>query len=104
VSGERLHAQPRLRVGPQHEEVEGPSSTFEERSDGAMNRTRVTDRHGRVWTIAGVPVEAAEEEDLRFWQLSTGEERVAAVADCSRDSLRTRGIHEIPRLQEVLAE
>jgi len=29
--------------------------------------SRITDRQGRVWTIAKVAWQDAEEEDLRFW-------------------------------------
>jgi hypothetical protein len=65
-------------------------------------RGKALDRHGRVWTGAVVRPEEAEEVDFRFWYDNlTPEERVEAVADCLLSSLKTQGIHEIPRLRRV---
>jgi len=65
-------------------------------------RKRVIDRRGRVWAIAKVGWEEAEEEDFRFWyERLTPEERVEAVADALADSLKTRGHNVVPRLRRV---
>ncbi len=57
-----------------------------------MQRRRVRDGRGRVWTVSKVPWEEAEEEDFRFWYAGlTPEERVNAVAEALESCLKTRG-------------
>jgi len=67
----------------------------------AISREAVQDRRGRIWTIAIVPTERAEEEDERFWAAMSPDERVAAVAECVLDCEKTRGKRDLPRLRRV---
>lgn len=67
----------------------------------APRRATITDRHGRRWTIASVPLEHAQATDLEFWLQLTPEQRVDAMGDCLLDWLKARGIDEVPRLRRV---
>lgn len=63
---------------------------------------QVVDGQGRVWTVARVKWNEAEDEDFRFWydRLSP-EERVDAVANALESCLKTRGLDAVPRLRRV---
>jgi hypothetical protein len=65
-------------------------------------RGQAVDRHGKTWAATVVSKREAEAEDFRFWYEELSPEgRVAAVADCLLSSLKTRDIHELPRLRRV---
>ena len=72
-------------------------------SDGRMSeRVHITDRHGKIWTVAKVRKDQAEAEDFRFWYEGlTPEQRVEAVAEALEGCLKTRGIDAVPRLRRV---
>ena len=60
------------------------------------------DRHGRRWTARVVPASDAGEDDFDFWFDSMSpEQRVEAVGDCLLSALKTRGVHDLPRLRRV---
>jgi len=60
------------------------------------------DAKGRLWQVAIVPTECAEEEDARFWyEELSAEERVAAVHECLKSALRAQGVEHVPRLRRV---
>jgi Ni2+-binding GTPase involved in maturation of urease and hydrogenase len=60
------------------------------------------DAKGRLWQVAVVPTECAEQEDARFWyeELSP-EERVMAVHECVKSALLAQGVEHVPRLRRV---
>jgi len=60
------------------------------------------DAKGRLWQVALVPTERADEEDARFWyeELSP-EERVVAVHACVKSALAAQGVEHVPRLRRV---
>ncbi len=64
-------------------------------------RGQATDKRGRLWTAKVVPRELEAEEDFRFWQSMTPAQRVNAVGACLLSTLKTQGIHELPRLRRV---
>jgi hypothetical protein len=66
-----------------------------------IESTKVRDRHARVWTISVVPLERADDEDLRFWLAMSPEARVALMSECLLDGLKTRGVRELPRFRRV---
>jgi hypothetical protein len=67
-----------------------------------IRRAHATDRRGRIWSVAVVPADAADEEDFRFWfDELTPEERVEAVHTCLLSALKARGIDAAPRLRRV---
>ena len=65
-------------------------------------RREIVDSRGRVWAIAKVTWEEAEEEDFRFWYEGLSpEQRVQAVGEALESCLKTRGIDAIPRLRRI---
>ncbi|NCQ35466.1 hypothetical protein GW813_10450 [bacterium] len=60
------------------------------------------DAKGRLWKVAVVPCDQAEQEDARFWyeELSP-EERVVAVHACVESALLAQGVEHVPRLRRV---
>jgi hypothetical protein len=67
-----------------------------------IERRKVADGRGRIWTVSKVPWREAEKEDFRFWyEELTAEERVEAMAEALESCLKTRGLDGIPRLRRV---
>jgi hypothetical protein len=67
-----------------------------------IQRTAVTDRRGRTWTISTVPLAEAADEDARFWyEELTPAQRVELMPEVLLDCLKTRGIRELPRFRRV---
>jgi hypothetical protein len=67
-----------------------------------IQRTAVSDRRGRTWTISVVPQVEAAAEDARFWyEELTPAQRVELMPQCLLDCLKTRGLRELPRFRRV---
>lgn len=50
------------------------------------------DRHGRLGTARVVELHRSDEAELDYWRSRTPEERVAAVHDCLKSSLKAQGL------------
>ena len=98
------------RGGPVLEVVEGARRAFSlpvyyldavTRPPSKIERSRVRDRRGRVWTVSVVPLKDADDEDFHFWSSMSPDARVALMSECLLDGLKTRGKRELPRFRRV---
>jgi hypothetical protein len=65
-------------------------------------RIQRRERNGKIWTIARVSREDADERDLAFWlEELTPEERVEAVEAALETCLKAKGTDGVPRPRRV---
>jgi hypothetical protein len=63
---------------------------------------RTLSRNGSRWTISAIEARDQVSQDVAYWQSRPAKERIDAVGDLLLLNLKTRGIHELPRLRRVL--